>query len=226
MSQITPITLDLPLGMGQVNCYLLQNESTFILIDSGYPKNRQQLDRVLAGAGCKAGDLKLIVLTHGDFDHTGNAAYLRQKYGAKIAMGRDDWGMIEQADMFWNRKKSNALLRWLAPRLIGFGSAERCTPDIELVEGFDLREYGAEAKILSIPGHSKGSMGVLTAQGELFCGDLLENNTTPKQGPIVDDAQAMEDSITRLKGMGIRTVYPGHGKPFEMHLIEDFVIPT
>ncbi|RLI67201.1 hypothetical protein DRO91_10540, partial [Candidatus Heimdallarchaeota archaeon] len=31
------------------------------------------LERELEKAGCKPGDLKLVVLTHGDFDHTGNA---------------------------------------------------------------------------------------------------------------------------------------------------------
>jgi glyoxylase-like metal-dependent hydrolase (beta-lactamase superfamily II) len=226
MSKIKPITLALPFGMGSVNCYLIKNDANFILIDTGISRNRPHLDQELAEAGCQPGDLKLVLLTHGDFDHIGNAAYLRGKYGAQILMGRDDWGTIERADMFWNRKKSNALLRWLGPRLIGFGKADRCTPDIAAAEGDDLGEYGFQAKILSIPGHSKGSVGVLTSDGELFCGDLLENSTTPKQGPIVDDIHAMEDSITRLKGMGIRMVYPGHGKPFEMQLIEDIVIQT
>jgi hydroxyacylglutathione hydrolase len=55
----------------------------------------------------------LIVITHGDFDHIGNAAYLRQKFGAKIAMHADDVGMAERGDMFWNRKKGNRLYsRW------------------------------------------------------------------------------------------------------------------
>ena len=46
--------------------------------------------------------LRLIVLTHGDYDHAGNAAYLREKYGSKVAMHRDDSGRVERADWQWN----------------------------------------------------------------------------------------------------------------------------
>ena len=50
----------------------------------------EQMNEVATTAGCKLGSLKLIVLTHGDFDHTGNAAYLRHKYAIKIAMHFDN----------------------------------------------------------------------------------------------------------------------------------------
>jgi glyoxylase-like metal-dependent hydrolase (beta-lactamase superfamily II) len=48
------------------------------------------------------GNLALIVLAHGDFDHTGNGAYLRQKYGARMATHRDDLGMVERGDTFFS----------------------------------------------------------------------------------------------------------------------------
>ena len=219
MSQIRIITLALPLNMGSVNSYLIQNDTNFILVDTGFSKNRSQLDQQLAEAGCQPGDLRLVILTHGDFDHTGNAAYLRQKYGAKIAMHPDDWGMLEKADMFWNRKKGNALLRWLAPRLIGFGSAERCTPDIAAQDGYDLSEFGIDARVVSIPGHSKGSISVLTTEGELFCGDLIDNTKTPALNSIMDDPASGSASLEKLKQLSIKTVYPGHGKPFPMELL-------
>ena len=221
MTHITTITLRMPLNMGEVNCYLVQNGDNFVLIDSGFSMNRPQLEHALEQADCQPGNLKLLLLTHGDFDHTGNATYLRQKYGTKIAMHRDDWGMLEQGDMFYNRKRGNPVMRWLAPRLIGFGKDKRCTPDIAVEEGYDLSPFGIEAKILSLPGHSKGSIGVLTGDGDLFCGDLLENTSgTPRLGSIVDDAERMQQSVEKLKVLGIKTVYPGHGKPFEMEALK------
>jgi hydroxyacylglutathione hydrolase len=219
MSQIRIINLMMPFRMGSVNCYLLQNEADFFLIDSGTSNQRSEIEKELNAAGCKPGELKLVILTHGDFDHTGNAAHLRTKYGAKIAMHPDDWGMLEQGDMFWNRKKGNLLIRWLAPKLIGFGKAERCTPDLAIADGYDLGEYGLDAQILSIRGHSSGSIAILTAQGELFCGDLLENTAKPALGSIIDDPVAANASLERLKQLGIKIVYPGHGKPFAMELL-------
>ena len=104
----------------------------------------------------------------------------------------------------------------LLPVLSGFGKSERCTPDLYIEDGYDLSEYGFEAQVLSIPGHSKGSIGILTAGGDLFCGDLLENMDKPALSSIMDDLTAANTSIEKLKGFAILTVYPGHGEPFPM----------
>jgi glyoxylase-like metal-dependent hydrolase (beta-lactamase superfamily II) len=202
--------------MGRVNCYLIQTSAGYVLIDTGGSNNRQELVKELESAGCKPGMLKLIVLTHGDFDHTGNAAYLRQAFGGKIAMQSDDMGMVEHADMFVNRKKPNLLIRMLLPLFSRFGRAERFTPDVLLEDGEDLSEYDLDARVISIPGHSKGSIAILTASGELFCGDLLENTAKPAPGSLMDDAAAAQTSLQKLGSLRIGTVYPGHGKPFPM----------
>ena len=67
------------------NAYLIESEEGFVLIDTGFRFDRAQLDRELRAAGCGPGDLKLIVITHADPDHSANADYLRETYGAKIA---------------------------------------------------------------------------------------------------------------------------------------------
>jgi hydroxyacylglutathione hydrolase len=208
------IQLPLPYGLGSVNCYLIKAEKGFVLIDTGSSHQRASLEDKLEHAGCKPGNLKLIVITHGDFDHTGNAAYLRGKYDTKIAMHTDDAGMAERGDMFWNRKKGNPLFRILVPTLFRFKKSDRFTPDRSIGEGDDLVDYGLDAKVLSIPGHSKGSIGILTADGELFCGDLLANQEQPVLNAIMDNEAAANLSIEKLKAQNVKTVYPGHGKPF------------
>ena len=77
-SDIQTITLSMPYRLGTVNCYLLKTRDGFALVDTGSSNRRTELECELARAGCQLGDLKLIALTHGDFDHTGNAAYLRE----------------------------------------------------------------------------------------------------------------------------------------------------
>jgi len=213
------ISLPLPLRMGKVNCYLIQTDAGYVLIDTGGSNNRQELVKELESVGCKPGMLKLIVLTHGDFDHTGNAAYLRQAFGGKIAMHADDVGMVEQADMFVNRKKPNLLIRMLLPLFSRFGRAERFTPDVLLADGDNLDEFGMDARVISIPGHSKGSIAILTGGAELFCGDLLENTAKPALGSLMDDSIAANASLQKLGSLGIGTVYPGHGGPFPMERV-------
>ena len=73
--------------IGDVNCYLLKTKDEgFVLVDTGLSNSRKQLLLDLEKAGCRSDNLKLIILTHGDLDHVGNAAFLRQKYAAKIAI--------------------------------------------------------------------------------------------------------------------------------------------
>jgi len=201
-----------------VNCYLIETDTGHFLIDTGGSNRRTGLERELESAGCKPGYLKLIVLTHGDFDHTGNAAYLRKKFGTRTAIHHDDSGMVERGDMFFNRKRPNVLIRRMLPMLFGFGKSERFTPDLRVEDGDDLSEYGFDARVLHIPGHSKGSIGILTAGGDLFCGDLLVNTDKPVLNALMDDPAAANASVGRLKSLEIGTVYPGHGKPFPMEL--------
>ena len=153
--QIYSINLQLPLRMGSVNCYLVQGDSGFLLIDSGMPGSRKALLQALERLGCWPGQLKLILITHGDFDHTGCAAYLRRAFDAKIAMHRDDSGMAEQGDMFFNRQPRNALLRKLAPALIGFGKAQRFTPDVLLGRATSSRPTASPPACSPSPGTPK-----------------------------------------------------------------------
>jgi hydroxyacylglutathione hydrolase len=219
LQKITTISLLLPYKLGRVNCYLIETNTGYILIDTGCSNKRTNLEKELESAGCQPDNLKLIVLTHGDFDHTGNAAYLRRKFGTKVAMHYDDSGMVECGNMFWNRKKGNIIIRMMVPILFGFGKSERFKPDLYIEDGDDLSEYGFDAKVLHIPGHSKGSIGVITAGGDLFCGDLLKNGSKVVLNSIMDDSEAANASVEKLKHSKISTVYPGHGKPFPMGIV-------
>ena len=213
---LTSIALPLPLGMGSVNCYLLRAREGFVLVDTGAPNARARLHRMLEDSGCLPGKLNLILITHGDFDHAGNAAQLRRALGGQIGMHADDARMAEIGDMFVNRSRPNAILRVLVPLLIGFGKAERFSPDVLLEDGTALAEYGLDARVIGLPGHSKGSIGILTADGNFFCGDLLESTKEPGPGSIMDDRQAALASMARLRELKIRMIYPGHGVPFSM----------
>ena len=219
MTEIKTIRVLMPYKLGSVNCYLINNGSSYILIDTGSSNRRSELEQELENAGCKPGNLKLIVLTHGDFDHIGNAAYLRQKFDSRIAMHLDDLEMAERGNMFANRNQPNIILRTLISMLFGFDKKDRFKPDLFIKDGQDLSAFGFDATVLSIPGHSKGSIGILTTSGDLFCGDLFENQKKPSINSIMDELDAAKASVEKLKGYEINTVYPGHGRPF---LLEQF----
>ncbi len=207
------------INLGGANCYLVRAGTGYVLIDTGTANRRADLERELEGAGCQPGKLKLIVLTHGDSDHADNAAYLRERFGARIAMHHGDVGMVERGDMSWNRKdkpdKMSIVFR-IVSLVVRPGKFDTFRPDLIIDEGFDLSEYGLDARVLHIPGHSKGSIGVLTRGGDLLCGDLFYNMGIGGRTPYIDDLSDCRTSVERLKRLQIATVYPGHGKPFPM----------
>ena len=66
---------------GNVNCYILKNGSSAILVDTGKKEHFQQVLEA-----CKAFHVKLIVLTHAHFDHAENAAQLSSTLDIPIGM--------------------------------------------------------------------------------------------------------------------------------------------
>jgi hydroxyacylglutathione hydrolase len=77
--------------------------------------------------------------------------------------------------MFWNRNRPSPLIRSLVGLLFSLPTADRFMPDFFVSQGDRLSEYGFDAEGIELPGHSKGSIGLLTEEGDLFCGDLLAN---------------------------------------------------
>ena len=139
---------------------------------------------------------------------------LQRKYGAKVAMHAGDVAMVKTGAPVKRRVKGILvkLFLWLAERMGGrFDCFE---PDLVLEDGQGLAEYGLAAKVLHTPGHTKGSITVLTDDGQLFVGDTLTNRIKPASASFIENEHELQDSLATLKRTNARVVYPGHGKPF------------
>jgi hydroxyacylglutathione hydrolase len=208
--------------LGFVNAYLLKSDKGFMLVDTGLPQQKEQLENELKSAGCTPENLTLVIITHGDWDHTGNAAFLKEEYHAKIAVHPSDVNQAENG-IFLKRKVRPLLFKiFFAIRMIKrkLNKDQTAFPkfktDIQLSDNQSLEEYGLKAKIIHIPGHTEGSIGVLTDDGNFFAGDTFVNYKRPAIALIIQNQKELRASIDKIKKLNITTVYPGHGKPFSI----------
>ena len=195
---------------GTDNCYLVAEGNKAILIDTASKAN---LDMVTTE--CDKYDMQLIVLTHVHFDHAENAAVLSRRYNIPVAVHKNDEELFDSFDK--QPLKSYGLVGrivlGLSLKVLRNTKVERPEKLIYVADGDDLASYGIRARILELPGHTLGSIGVDVEEEHLFVGDELDNWINPGIGHLYYDFEAIKKSAERIRELGDRTVYYGHGKP-------------
>lgn len=89
---------------------------------------------------------------------------------------------------------------------------EPFTPELFLKEGDSLEAFGFSAKVLSLPGHTKGSLGLDAGEAGVLVGDALMNMFYPTVSMLWNDQKALLQSAAKLSALGPRTIHFGHGK--------------
>ena len=140
--------------------------------------------------------LKLIVSTHGHWDHTGDNAAVAAHTGAEIAVhALDRERLIDPQPLF-------------APFEI-----PPSVPAVELAEGGLIHFGEVRLRVLHTPGHTEGSVCLLAEdEGLLYSGDTLFAGGWGRVDLPGGDQVAMVDSLARLSGLEDHIgVFPGHG---------------
>ncbi len=141
--------------------------------------------------------LKLIVSTHGHWDHIGDNAAVAAHTGAPIAVHPLDRDRLEHPQPLF------------APFDI-----PPSVPAVELAEGGWVRFGEIRLRVLHTPGHTEGSVCLLAEEeGLLYSGDTLFAAGWGRVDLPGGDAEAMVESIGRLTLLDDRVaVFPGHGE--------------
>ncbi len=90
----------IPFEAGINTSYIIKYDKA-IMVDGAPFKDRSVFMEILENHGMKPEEIKLIILTHGDFDHVGGAKALRELTGAKIAIHENDRENLEKGIFHW-----------------------------------------------------------------------------------------------------------------------------
>jgi hydroxyacylglutathione hydrolase len=163
-----------------------------IAIDTAIPSLAWIRDELAA----REWTLKLIVSTHGHWDHIGDNAAVAAETGATIAVHPLDRHRLEDPQPLW------------APFEI-----PPSVPAVELAEGGEIRFGEIRLTVMHTPGHTEGSVCLLAADdGLLFSGDTLFAGGWGRVDLPGGSPEAMAASIARLTELEDRlAVLPGHG---------------
>lgn len=191
------------------NCYLVTQGDSSILIDTGIEGFEGKILKL-----CEGKNVKLIVLTHGHIDHMQNATFLAEKLQVPIAMNRKDIPLLE--DNLCRDMKTKGffghIVRFFSVLSAKSAKMKKFKPEILLKEGDKLCDYGIDAKIIELPGHTAGSIGIKIGEDSLIVGDALMHMTKAGPSLLFEDYNQMLKSVQKVQDMGKMKIYFGHGK--------------
>jgi len=201
-------------------CYFLCGER-IVMIDGGAPRKINQFIKGIEQLSIRPDQIKLLLLTHGHWDHIGSAKDIRDFTGAKVAMHRQEKGWLENSLKplppgvgTWGKTFAKVMGMFMPLVHIPATNVDITLDDSE----FPLSDYGIPGKIIYTPGHSAGSVSVLLETGEAFVGDSEMNKLQLRISPglpiFAEDMQKVVESWKLLIDAGAETIYPAHGDPF------------
>jgi len=149
-------------GTRPASSHLIDTGDGLILLDSGYPQTLYLVMDSIRRLGFDPMDIRIILHSHGHYDHLGATRALAELTGAQTVISEADAPLANgSVDLTWAKE-------------LGADYYEAFEPDRLLRDG-DVVELGSVSiKCLSAPGHTEGTMA--------FFFDVTENGKALRPG--------------------------------------------
>ncbi len=208
-----------------VNWTIVTDETGVMLIDTGFPGNRDDVMQSLRELGFGVDDLRAILLTHAHIDHFGSAIWFAETHGTPVYCHATEVGhakreYLEQASPvdiakhIWRPRYltwSVAITRKGGMVRDGIPTAQALTEDVAAT-------LPGAPMAIPTPGHTGGHCsflvdGVLVSGDALVTGHPLSTRGGPQllPGLFNHDQEGCVRSLSALGLLDTEVLLPGHG---------------
>lgn len=208
-----------------VNWTVVVDGTGVMLIDAGYPGDREAVLASLRQLGYGAGDVRAILLTHAHIDHLGSAIWFASEHGTPVYCHADEVGhakreYLEQVSIL------DVALRIWRPRWAVWGLhvvrsgglTHDGIPTTQPLTAETAAGLPGHPMAISTPGHTSGHCsyvvdGVLASGDALITGHPLLRHSGPQLLPAVfsHSQQNCLRSLSALALLDTELLLPGHG---------------
>lgn len=198
MTAFPPLTI-VNVGYRSTNYWVISAGTSRLLVDIGWPGMMGSMLANLKRKDVPIEEIHYALATHYHIDHAGLGQEFKD-LGVPLLV------MDVQVDALplmktWIKPQDNYLEITSEGNIVIPCSESRSL----------LQQIGLPGEIVHTPGHSDDSVSLLLDDGSIFTGDL----TRPEMAGL-EDASLVAASWKRLRKLGAKRVYPGHGPPYPL----------
>ena len=212
------------------------DERGYLLIDGGYPADRDLVLESIRQIGLEPADAKAMLITHGHVDHTGSAAYFSRTFGTPILCSPEELAHVQGKEKHqvtfgqviiraWRPRVFRWLLHVIKAKALQAEPATRAeawTPE-------RLQNLPGQPEAILLPGHTPGNAAILIPGAQTIAvGDTFASGhpISTQSGPQMlhrmyhSDPETALAAARSLSTIQANVILPGHGPALHMPLAE------
>ncbi len=182
--------------------YLIDIGKGMLLVDAGWVDAFNQFEHQLKAYRIPYSEIKYVMMTHHHPDHAGLIQTVKRLSGARQLIPASQLAYLPAVASFHKNMPE-------------FEPVELGKRDIVNPDRAALAALGIHGEIVPTPGHSPDSVTFLLDSGAAFVGDLR-----PPDLVTEESAAEVRTSWQRLAEHGARQVYPAHGNPYPISVVD------
>ncbi len=209
------------------NNFLIKGKNGYLLIDCGMGKDYNKFINNIKSIVKDLTNIKYILITHHHSDHVSFLSKILEETKSRLIIHKKEVDHLAKGEntlgQFDPRLIIKILRAIIQPFFNGSFTPVNVKPnDIILFDDNKdiLQEIGIDGVILHTPGHTHGSMSVVTSDGNAFVGDCVMNMIVASPEPFVyENLQEIYKSWEKFEKNGVKKIFPSHGNPMSFNKI-------